>query len=45
MVQRAQQVVFSTKKKLRARDAVKSSNMFLSAGNNPGVPKNRTEAC
>ena len=44
MVQRARQVVFSTKKKLRARDAVKCSDVFLNVGNNPGVLKNRTEA-
>ena len=36
-------VVSSTQKNFRARDAVECSNVFLSAGNNPGVLKNSTE--
>ena len=36
-------VVSSTKKNFRARAAVECSNIFLSAGNNPGVLKNSTE--
>ena len=36
-------VVSSTQKKFRARDAVKCFNIFLSAGNNPGVLKNSSE--
>ena len=36
-------VVSSTQKNFRARDTVKCSNVFLSAGNNPGVFKNSTE--
>ena len=30
-------VVFNTQKSLRARDAVQCSDVFLTAGNNPGV--------
>ena len=43
MVQRAQycfehdRVVSSTQKSFRERDAVECSNVFLSAGNNPGM--------
>ena len=36
-------VVSSTQKNFRARDAVECSDVFLSAGNNPGVLKNSTE--
>ena len=36
-------VVSRRQKNFRARDAVKCSNVFLSAGNNPGVLKNSTE--
>ena len=36
-------VVSSTQKTFRARDAVERSNVFLSAGSNPGVLKNSTE--
>ena len=36
-------VVSSTQKNVRARDVVECSNVFLSAGNNPGVLKNSTE--
>ena len=36
-------VVSSMQKNFRARDAVECSNVFLSAGNNPGVLKNSTE--
>ena len=36
-------IVSSTQKNFRARDAVECSNVFLSAGNNPGVLKNSTE--
>ena len=36
-------IVSSTQKNFRAWDAVKSSNIFLSAGNNSGVIKNSTE--
>ena len=36
-------VVSSKQKNFRARDAVDCSNVFLSAGNNPGVLKNSTE--
>ena len=36
-------VVSSTQKNFRARDAVECSNIFLSAGNNPGVLKNSIE--
>ena len=49
MVQRAQycfeqdRVVSSTQKNFRARDAVERSNVFPSAGNNPGVLKNSIE--
>ena len=35
--------VSSTQKNVRARDAVKCSNVFLSAGNNSGMLKNSTE--
>ena len=35
-------VVSRTQKNFRARDAVECSNVFLSAGNNPGVLKNTT---
>ena len=49
MVQRDQycfehdRAVSSTQKKFRARDGVECSDVFLSAGNNPGVLKNSTE--
>ena len=36
-------VVSGTQKNFRTRDAVECSNVFLSAGNNPGVLKNSTE--
>ena len=36
-------VVSSMQKNFRAQDAVSCSNVFLSAGNNPGVLKNSTE--
>ena len=36
-------VVSSMQKNFRAQDAVECSNVFLSAGNNPGVLKNSTE--
>ena len=36
-------VVSSTQKNFGARDTVECSNVFLSAGNNPGVLKNSTE--
>ena len=36
-------VVSSTEKNFRAQDAVEYSNVFLSAGNNPGVLRNSTE--
>ena len=36
-------VISSMQKNFRARDAVECSNVFLSAGNNPGVLKNSTE--
>ena len=36
-------VVSSTQKRFRARDAVECSNVFLSAGSNPGVLKNSTK--
>ena len=36
-------VVSSTQKNFRARDAVECPDVFLSAGNNPGVLKNATE--
>ena len=36
-------VVSSMQKSFRARDAVECSDVFLSAGNNPGVLKNSTE--
>ena len=36
-------VVSSTQKNFRARNAVECSNVFLRAGNNPGVLKNSTE--
>ena len=36
-------VVSSMQKNFRARDAVECSNVFLSAGNNPGGLKNSTE--
>ena len=36
-------VVSSTQKNFRAQGAVECSNVFLNAGNNPGVLKNSTE--
>ena len=36
-------VVSSKQKNSRAREAVECSNVFLSAGNNPGVLKNSIE--
>ena len=36
-------VVSSTKKSVRDGDVVERSNVFLSAGNNPGVLRNNTE--
>ena len=36
-------VASNMQKNFRARDAVECSNVFLSAGNNPGVLKNSTE--
>ena len=36
-------VASSTQKNFRARDAVECSDVFLSAGNNPGVLINSTE--
>ena len=35
--------VSSTQKNFGARDTVECSNVFLNAGNNPGVLKNSTE--
>ena len=39
----ARQGCFQHAEKFRARDAVDCFNVFLSAGNNPGVLKNSTE--
>ena len=36
-------IVSSTQKNFRVREAVERSNVFLNAGNNPGVTKNSTE--
>ena len=39
----ARQGCFQHAEKVSARDAVECPNVFLSAGNNPGVLKNSTE--